>query len=73
LVEQSLLPVLKTLLLAVPMSDQRLTIPEANPGHINYLTNSRKDRLSLIPGDGDTFADTLSLLSDYEGLSKIFS
>lgn len=69
--QQTSLSILKSLPSAVLMSEQRLTIPEANTGHINYLTKSRKDRLNLIPGDGDTFADTLSLLGDYEGLSDV--
>jgi hypothetical protein len=34
---------------------------------INYLMKARIDRLRLIEGDSETFADVLRMIDDYEG------
>jgi len=34
---------------------------------INYLTKQKNDKLRLIEGDDDTFAEVLQLLDEYEG------
>lgn len=53
------------------MSDRPLT-PTAASQHapVNYFTKSRRDRLALFQGDAETFSDILSLLAEYEGLSR---
>ncbi|CAJ2503582.1 Uu.00g109760.m01.CDS01 [Anthostomella pinea] len=35
---------------------------------INYLSKSHAAKLKLLQGDGDTFSDVLTLVSDYEGV-----
>ena len=38
----------------------------ANVTHINYLMKARGERLRLIEGDSETFADVLGMIDDYE-------
>lgn len=40
-------------------------------GYINFLPRPNAERLALIQGDGDTFADILNLLADYEGMHPV--
>lgn len=46
-------------------------IPNPPMGHgmtqINYLMKARGERLRLIEGDSETFADVLGMIDDYEG------
>jgi hypothetical protein len=44
--------------------------PGVGPGNvtqINYLMKAKTDRLRLIEGDSETFADVLGMIDDYEG------
>lgn len=34
---------------------------------INYLVKARPEKLRIIEGDADTFADVLGMIDDYEG------
>ena len=51
--------------------DEAARIPHppmpANVTQINYLMKSRGERLRLIEGDSETFADVLGMIDDYEG------
>ena len=39
----------------------------ASVTQINYLMKAKSERLRLIEGDSDTFADVLGMIDDYEG------
>jgi len=48
-------------------------IPQSGPGavnvtQINYLAKTEGDKMQLIKGDSETFADVLDLIDDYEGV-----
>ncbi|KAH7158248.1 hypothetical protein B0J13DRAFT_192280 [Dactylonectria estremocensis] len=49
-----------------------LVLPSARclgvPGYIHYLPRSNSSHLSLIQGEGDTFAGIIGLLSEYESV-----
>ena len=51
--------------------DEAARIPHppvpANVTQINYLTKASGERLRLIEGDAETFADVLGMIDDYEG------
>lgn len=38
------------------------------PGYIHYLPRSNSSHLSLVQGDGDTFADIIGLIGEYENV-----
>ncbi|KAI8649751.1 hypothetical protein NCS55_01437800 [Fusarium keratoplasticum] len=42
------------------------SLQQGIPGYIHYLPRSNTSHLSLIQGDGDTFADILGLITEYE-------
>ncbi|KAI8722549.1 hypothetical protein NCS52_00398900 [Fusarium sp. LHS14.1] len=42
------------------------SLQQGIPGYIHYLPRSNTSHLSLIQGDGDTFADILGLIAEYE-------
>ncbi|KAF5004716.1 hypothetical protein FDECE_8797 [Fusarium decemcellulare] len=44
------------------------SIQQGIPSYIHYLPRSNASHLSLIQGDGDTFADIISLIGDYEAV-----
>lgn len=39
----------------------------ASVTQINYLIKARSEKLRLIEGDSETFADMLGMIDDYEG------
>jgi hypothetical protein len=39
-----------------------------NVTQINYLVRAKAERLRLIEGDGETFANVLGMIDDYEGM-----
>ncbi|KAJ4147412.1 hypothetical protein LMH87_001933 [Akanthomyces muscarius] len=49
-------------------SPQQNPLQQSHAGYINFLPRPNAERLALIQGDGDTFADILTLLADYEGV-----
>lgn len=40
---------------------------KGNAAQITYISRANATRLKLIHGDGDTFSDVLTLISEYEG------
>jgi hypothetical protein len=45
-------------------------VPKTGVGNvtqINYLVRAKAERLRLIEGDGETFANVLGMIDDYEG------
>lgn len=49
-----------------------LTANIGNVTQINYLVKARSEKTRLIEGDSETFNSILSLIDDYEGVSKEF-
>ena len=49
---------------AVPLS---IVANGTNSSQINYLVKAGPEKLGLIDGDAETFADVLAMIDDYEG------
>lgn len=49
------------------LSIVRLITLFSGPSHINYVLRPDSERLNLMQGDVDTFADIISLIGEYEG------
>lgn len=47
-------------------------VGRAAPGHmvggVNYLMKSKPEKLKLIEGGSESFADILGMIDDYEGM-----
>ena len=59
-----------------PLADSLPTLGVVANGSnppINYLIKAGPDRLGLIDGDAETFADVLAMIDDYEGKIVSFS
>ena len=52
---------------AAPRPIPNPPMPSHGMTQINYLMKARCERLRLIDGDSETFADVLGMIDDYEG------
>jgi hypothetical protein len=43
-----------------------------NVTQINYLMKTKNDKLKLIEGDSETFANVLSMIDEYEGRRRVY-
>ncbi|OAA35782.1 hypothetical protein NOR_07799 [Metarhizium rileyi] len=54
-------------LVQTPLVRQGASNPSGRP-YINYVPQANSERLTLIQGDPDTFADIIGLIGEYEGV-----